>query len=272
MSFNRPETLQDALEALAAGARVLAGGTDLYAQPGSRLEGKVIDPARIPGLSGLTSGPDGIRIGALSSWSSIAEAEMPPALDALRQAARQIGGRQVQNMGTIGGNLCNASPAADGVPPLLVLGAEVELASTHGGRRMALTDFLIGARKVALRPEELLVAIHLPKASLTGRSAFEKLGARAHLVISIASVAVRLVVEQSQIVACQVAVGACSAVARRLSEVEAALLGPVQMVLDRVDPTAVAAFLDPIDDIRATAAYRRQAAAQLVRRAVEAAL
>jgi CO/xanthine dehydrogenase FAD-binding subunit len=272
MSFSRPETLQEALEALASGARVLAGGTDLYTRPGSRLGGKVIDPARIPGMTALTSGPGGIRIGALASWSSIAEADMPPALDALSQAARQIGGRQVQNMGTIGGNLCNASPAADGVPPLLVLGAEVELASAKGARRMALSDFLIGPRKVALGPDELLVAIHLPKTSLVGRSAFEKLGARAHLVISIASVAVRLVVDQSRIVECQVAVGACSAVPRRLPDVERALLGPVQRAANRIDPAAVAAALDPIDDSRATAAYRRHAVAHLVRRAMEAAL
>ena len=271
MDYLRPGNLHEALAALTGGARVLAGGTDLYPSAGLRLAGPVVDLSEVPGLAGI-SGGNGLRIGALTTWSAIAEADLPPACHALQQAARQVGGRQIQNAGTVGGNLCNASPAADGVPPLLALDAEVELVSTNGRRRMPLGTFITGPRRVALQPGEVLEAVHLPASALQGRSAFEKLGARAYLVISIAMVAVRLQVSAGQIAAAAVAVGACSAVARRLPQVEAALLGPALGASARVDDAAVAAVLDPIDDVRATAGYRRHAAAELIRRAVEGAL
>jgi CO/xanthine dehydrogenase FAD-binding subunit len=198
---------------------------------------------------------------------------LPGALLALQQAARQVGGRQVQVAGTLGGNLCNASPAADGVPPLLVLEAEVELASATGTRRLALQDFILGPRKTALKPGEVMTAILIPPHGLQGRSAFEKLGARRHLVISIAMVAARLVVEGGRLTDVAIAVGSCSAVASRLPRVEAALTGAtVDQALGRVSAADVAASLSPIDDVRATANYRSHAAAELVRRAVKGAL
>ena len=271
--YARPETLPQALQLLAeGGGRVLAGGTDLYPGAGTRLAGRVVDLTAVPGIAAITMG-HGLRIGTCTSWSALAEADLPAALHALRQAALQVGGRQVQNAGTIGGNLCNASPAADGVPPLLVLDAEVELVSQAGIRRLALTEFLLGPRRTAMRPNEVLAAIHVPQAALQGRSAFVKLGARSHLVISIAMVAARVVVTDGRVTMAAIAVGACSPVARRLPEVEAALLGaPVDKAVARVDASLVAAALDPIDDVRATADYRRGAAAELVRRAVAEAL
>lgn len=253
-------------------ARMLAGGTDLYPGAGARLAGPVIDLGVVAGLSGLLPGP-GLRIGAGTTWTTLAEADLPPALRSLQQAARQVGGRQVQNAGTIGGNLCNASPAADGVPPLLAVGAEVELASQSGTRRLALSDFLLGPRRTALGPGEVLTAILIPDSGLQGRSAFVKLGARSHLVISIATVAARLVVDAGRVVDAAVAVGSCSPVAVRLPAVEAALCdSPVSEVGDRIQATDVTAALTPIDDVRATAAYRREAAVELVRRAVAEAL
>lgn len=267
--FARPSTVDEASRLLAAGGwRVLAGGTDLYPGAGSGLAGPVLDVTALPGFSTIDMGK-GLRIGAAVSWSSIAEARLPPALRALQQAARQIGGRQVQNAGTIGGNLCNASPAADGVPPLLALDAEVELMSDAGPRRLALQDFLLGPRRTALREGEVLAAVHVPEAALVGQSGFVKLGARSHLVISIAMAAVRLVVTGDIIVRAAVAVGACSPVAQRLPAVEAALIGAgVGEAVERVRAGDVQAALSPIDDVRATAAYRREAAVELVRRAV----
>ena len=267
--FARPSTVDEASRLLAAGGwRVLAGGTDLYPGAGSGLAGPVLDVTALPGFSTIDMGK-GLRIGAAVSWSSIAEARLPPALRALQQAARQIGGRQVQNAGTIGGNLCNASPAADGVPPLLALDAEVELMSDAGPRRLALQDFLLGPRRTALREGEVLAAVLVPEAALLGQSGFVKLGARSHLVISIAMAAVRLVVTGDIIVRAAVAVGACSPVAQRLPAVEAALIGAgVGEAVERVRAGDVQAALSPIDDVRATAAYRREAAVELVRRAV----
>ena len=272
MAYLRAASLDQAIAALAAGAKALAGGTVLYPMSGARLAGAVVDLADVPGMVGITLRPEGVRIGALTTWSAVAEADLPPACAALQEAARVVGGRQIQNMGTVGGNLCNASPAADGVPALLCLEAEVELAGPGGVRRLALAEFLLGVRRTALAPGEVMVAVHVPARALAGQSAFEKLGARAYLVISIAMVAVRVEVAAGRIVAAAVAVGACSAVARRLGAVEAALIGPVAGAAARVDPVTVAAGLDPIDDIRATADYRRVAAVELIRRAVQRAL
>ena len=211
-----------------------------------------------------------LRIGACTPWAAIRDAALPPACDALRAAAAEVGGRQIQTAGTIGGNLCNASPAADGVPPLLALDAEVELAAATGRRRLPLAAFLRDVRLTARRPDEILTAVLLPEAALAGRSAFLKLGARAYLVISIAMVAVRLAVADGRVTAAALAVGACGPVATRLPAIEARLIGaPADARLaDRIATAEVAAALRPIDDIRATAAYRAEAAAELLRRAV----
>lgn len=269
--YFRPATLDEAVEVLARERPVLlAGGTDLYAATPRRGLGQpVLDVTGIAELTGIGETAEGLRIGAAATWAGIARAVLPPAFDALRQAALEVGGRQVQAAGTIAGNLCNASPAADGVPPLLVLEAEVELASVEGARRLPLADFITGPRRTARVAREIVVAIHVPRASLLGRSRFLKLGARRHLVISIAMVAVRAVVADGHIVEAALSVGACSAVARRLPEVEAALAGaPVAEAGARIADDAVARALDPIDDIRGTAASRAGAAAELLRRAL----
>lgn len=274
-SYARPGTLTEALDLMAQGGRrLLAGGTDLYPGAGPSLSGDILDLTGVDRFTGLGSAADGgLRIGACTTWTEIAEADLPPALDALRAAARQVGGRQIQNAGTIGGNLCNASPAADGVPPLLTVDAEVELVSPRGTRHLPLADFITGPRRTALCPDEALAAVVIPQASLTGGSAFVKLGARAYLVISIAMVAARIVTEGGRVREAAIAVGACSAVARRLPAVEAALKGAaVSEAAGRIDPADVAAALAPIDDVRATAAYRAGAAAELVHRAVTEAM
>lgn len=268
MSYARPTSLTDALPYLRAGHRILAGGTDLYPLAGASLGGDVLDVTAIADLRGITASDQGLRIGACTTWSAIAAADLPPALSMLQQAARQVGARQVQNAGTIGGNICNASPAADGVPPLLALDAVVELAGPDGSRRIALADFITAPRRTQRQETEMVVALHLPQQALAGQSRFEKLGARAHLVISICMVAVRAVVMDGVVTDIAVAVGACSPVARRLRGLEQALIGrPIDQAADLVTPAAMA-DLAPIDDIRATADYRLSAAATLVRRAI----
>jgi CO/xanthine dehydrogenase FAD-binding subunit len=149
----------------------------------------------------------------------------------------------------------------------------VELVSSAGERRLPLRDFLLGPRRTALQPGEILAAVVIPEPALRGRSAFVKLGARSHLVISIAMVAARLVVEGGQVREASVAVGSCSPVAVRLPAVEMALAGaPVAEAVARVTAADVQAALSPIDDVRATAGYRRAVAVELVRRAVAEAL
>ena len=152
MLYDRPETLPDALALLARAPRtVLAGGTDLYpATARQELDGRgPRHHRRGRARRHHAAAPEGLRIGACTSWAEVRDAALPPAFDALRAAAAEVGGRQIQNAGTVGGNLCNASPAADGVPPLLALDAEVELASAAGRRRLPLAAFLRGVRRTA---------------------------------------------------------------------------------------------------------------------------
>ena len=198
------------------------------------------------------------------------KADLPASFDQLKQAAREVGSVQIQNAATVGGNLCNASPAADGVPALLVLDAVVELSARSGTRTLALSDFIKGPRQTALASDELLTAVLIPHSSTTGNSVFLKLGARKYLVISIAMVAARLTVEDGAVTDAAIAVGACSAVATRLTEIETGLIGkPAGPELaDSIPDAAVARTLDPISDPRGDAAYRSAAAAELVRRAV----
>src|SRR6476646_8293565 len=222
--YLRPTSLDEALQALARPWTVLAGGTDFYpARVGRTIDENVLDISAIAALRGIAPGPAGWRLGATTTWSELLEADLPPLFDGLKQAAREVGGRQIQNVGTVAGNLCNASPAADGVPPLLALNAEVELADLAGTRRLPLSAFITGNRCTVLAPGELLVAIHVPKPAHDTRSAFLKLGARRYLVISIAMAAATLEIEHARVASARIAVGACSAVAQRLPALEAAL-------------------------------------------------
>ncbi|HSC62979.1 MAG TPA: FAD binding domain-containing protein, partial [Caldimonas sp.] len=212
----------------------------------------------------------GWTIGATTTWTDVVSAELPPLFDALRAAAREVGGVQIQNAGTVAGNLCNASPAADGTPVLLALGARVVLQSERGERELPLAEFVLGNRRTARAADELVVAVRIPARSPRARSAFAKLGGRRYLTISISTVAVVADVDaDGAIVEAGVAVGSCSAVARRLPALETRLvgLGPgvdLAGALERDD----LAPLTPIDDLRGSAAYRRDATATLVRRAL----
>lgn len=266
--YVRPADLPEALALMTRGGyRLLAGGTDLYPGAGTRLSGPLLDLTGIAALRQIECGA-GLRIGATATWSALAGAALPPACRALQQASLLVGGRQIQNAGTIAGNLCNASPAADGVPPLLALDASVELASSRGTRVISLDSFLVGPRLTALAADEILTAVLIPAPALAGRSAFVKLGARTHLVISIAMVAARITVTSGRITSAAIAVGSCSAVAQRMPLVEAALIGASPDALATLVRPEHLAALAPIDDIRATAAYRLTAARELVLRAV----
>jgi CO/xanthine dehydrogenase FAD-binding subunit len=263
----------DALRARAAGpCAVLAGGTDFYpARVGRAVDEDVLDLTAVKALRGIAETREGLRIGALVTWSDLVAAPLPPCFDALKLAAREVGGVQIQNAGTVAGNLCNASPAADGVPPLLALGAEVELASVRGLRRLPLGAFILGNRRTACAADELVTAVLAPRWGERARSTFLKLGARRYLVISIAMVAVTVETDaQGAIARGGIAVGACSAVAQRLPALEAALAGRrLAPGIGAMVAPAHLAPLTPIDDVRATAGYRADAAATLVARALE---
>ncbi len=271
--YLRPGSLGEALKALASGTlTVVAGGTDFYpARVGRPLDEDVLDVTAIPDLGGVSESDDHFRIGATTTWTEIAKADLPAMFDGLRSAAREVGGVQIQNAGTIGGNLCNASPAADGVPPLLTLEARVELRSETETEVLPLAEFITGNRATVLGRDRLMTAVLVPKPRRPAIGRFRKLGARRYLVISIVAAAAVVEVEDSGVVgAARVAVGACSPVACRLAELEEALIGrPCDGRLGEVVAEAHLAPLAPIDDIRATAAYRRDAALTLVRRLLD---
>ncbi len=271
--YVRPSDLDDALGRIASGAaRVIAGATDIFPGAGDRpLHGDYVDVSNISALRGVSFDSSGVRIGATTTWSEIARTDLPPAFDALKVAARDVGAAQIQNRGTIAGNLCNASPAADGAPPLLILDAEVELASRRGTRRLALDTFINGPRKTLLAPDEVMTAVVTPLPPSTMRSAFFKLGARRYLVISIVMVAVALDIVERIVRDARIAVGACSVVALRMREAERRLIGaPAGPGLGLSIEAKDLARLSPIDDARASADYRRDAALTLVRRAIDA--
>lgn len=272
--YLRPKTLQEAVSVLAgSGGQILAGGTDFYPALGERLpQGDVVDITALGEIRGISFEPEHVRIGGLTTWTEVIRTPLPRCFDALKAAAREVGSVQIQNRGTVAGNLCNASPAADGVPPLSALDAEVELASAAGRRRIPLARFITGNRKTQRRADEILAAVLIPRRMENAASVFLKLGARKYLVISISMVAAVVQVDEDRRVAeAHVAVGSCSATAHRLSGLEKDLVG--QSVVAGIDAFVRAehlAPLSPIDDVRATADYRRDASLTLVRRALEA--
>ncbi len=269
--YLRPDRLEDALDILASGDWTIAAGcTDLFPSTQHKaLHGPVLDISAVGGLKGITRTDTGLRIGATTTWSDIIRADLPPSCNGLKLAAREVGATQIQNRGTIAGNLCNASPAADGVPPLLTLDAEVEISKALGSRRVPLSGFLTGPRQTALAADEMVTAILIPQSALAGTGHFLKLGARKYLVISIAMTAARISVEQGRVTQAALAIGSCGPVATRLPEIESQLIGhPIDP--SRITDAAVAKAIAPIDDIRADAAYRAASAAELMRRTVGA--
>lgn len=253
--------------------QILAGGTDFYPALGERLPaGDVVDISSLREMRGISFQPDWIRIGGLTSWTDVVRTPLPRCFDGLKAAAREIGSVQIQNRGTVAGNLCNASPAADGVPPLLALNAEVELTSASDTRRMSLDRFITGNRKTAKRAGELLTSVLVPRTFEDAASSFLKLGARRYLVISISMIAVVLQKDRTgRIGQARIAVGSCSAVARRLTDLEKTLVGrPAASGISELVSAEHLSPLSPIDDVRATASYRRDASLTLVRRGLEA--
>ncbi len=250
--------------------RFLAGGTDYFPSiVGKEDHSDILDLTGISDLSAITETLEYWIFGATTSWSKIISHNLPPLFDGLKLAAREIGGKQIQTSGTIAGNICNASPAADGVAVLLALDAQVEILGAEGIRYLAIEDFVLGSRRTALKPNEVVISIRIPKSRTPEtRGYFYKLGSRKYLVISLVMVAGSLSTKNDgTITDASVVVGACSETARRLRSLEGDLIGQ-RLNSDLVDKLKFdhLSCLDPIDDVRATKAYRMDAAYSLVRR------
>jgi CO/xanthine dehydrogenase FAD-binding subunit len=205
-------------------------------------------------LRGWSRENGSMRLRAGLTYTQAMEPPLAEALPALAEAARTIGGPQIRNRGTIGGNLGTASPAGDALPPLLIAAGEVELASLRGDRTLRLTEFFTGPRRNALDPDELIVAVRVQTG---GVQTFMKIGPRNAMVISVVSLALAVDREREEV---RAAFGSAAPVPTL-----------VQASLGRADefPALVAEAASPIDDVRGTAAYRRHALRVLTARALE---
>ncbi len=268
--YYRPDKINEALDSLSREKLTIAAGcTDLLpSTQQDNLGDNILDISGIKSLRNIDFENGFRRIGSGVTWTDIVENNnLPNCYDMLKECSLQIGSQQIQNLGTIGGNLCNASPAADGVPCLLSLDASIELLSVNGKRILKLEDFIKGSRKTELQNNEILSAILIPKEAEIGRSSFLKLGARKYLVISIAMIACKLNLEKDIISDIAISVGSCSAVAKRIKSLENLLIG--KSIKDELTTIILnynyKNYLSPINDIRGTNTYRLKASKVLVK-------
>jgi len=275
--YHQPESLHDAIALAArfgAGASFLAGGTDLIVQieRGRIAPRHVVGLHRVPGLTGIEVNGR-IVLGARVTHRSLERApELAGALRCLIEGAEVIGGHQVRNVGTVGGNLVNASPAADLAPCLLALDGTVTLVGPGGERELPVERFLLGPNRTARRPDELLTRVSLPALPARAATAFLKAGRRRAMEISLVCVAARLTLDASleRCLDARVALGAVAPTAVRAHQAERALEGqPVGGEAFRRAAEAAQEACRPIDDVRASAAFRQHLVGVLVRRALD---
>jgi CO/xanthine dehydrogenase FAD-binding subunit len=259
MEVLTPRSLDEALglKAEHPDAVPIEGGTDVMVELNfDRARPPVIlNLNEVAELKGWSRENGALRLGAGLTYTEAREASLAEALPALAEASRTVGSPQIQNRGTIGGNLGTASPAGDALPPLLIEGAEVEVGSRRGVRRMALQEFLVGPKQNALETDELILAVHLRPSG--ARQTFMKIGPRNAMVIAVCSLALAADRERGELRASFGSAGPVS--------------GLVVAALDDREsfPEQVAAAASPIDDVRGTAAYRRHALRVLTKRALD---
>lgn len=271
--YEAPTTIADAVHLMRDDphARALAGGTDLLVQAraGSR-PSAFVDLKRIPELVGLTLDEDGLRLGAATSAAEICEAPEVRALwPGFVEAVGLLGSTQIQGRATVGGNLCNASPAADTTCPLIVNRARASIVGRDGERTVDVEDFTIGPGRTVLAPGEIVVALLLPRPAARTADAYLRLIPRSEMDIAVVGAAVSVTLdEEGACVAARVAVAAVAPTALLVPEAAAELVGRHldDDALVRAGAAASAAAR-PIDDKRGTAAYRRRVVGVLTRRA-----
>ena len=254
-----PRSLEDALRLKAdhPDALPIQGGTDVMvalnfdrARPET-----LLNLNEVAELRGWSRENGSLRLGAGLTYAEAMHRDLAELLPALAEASRTVGSPQIRNRGTIGGNLGTASPAGDALPPLLVEGAQIEVASVRGARRMLLDEFLVGVKRNALAEDELIIGVHIEPSRQP--QTFMKVGPRNAMVIAVCSLAVVADRERGEL---RAAFGSSAPTARLVTS-------PIDEADGFADRVADAAA--PIDDVRGTAAYRRHALRVLTRRALE---
>ncbi len=260
-----PKTLEEAINAKAANTSLIpyAGGTDWMV---NRREGApLLFLNYIPALSEIHSDVNALYFGACCTYTQLLESDAVPHM--LRQAMIEVASPAIRNMGTVGGNICNASPAGDTLPVLYALDARVRLVSAKGSREIPLSSFILGVRKTALAPDELLQGIVIPQPSFT-RTYYKKVGARNAVAISKASFAAAIRVQDGKATAIPMAFGSVAATVVRRPGLEAAMVGKTPAEI-RAAADEIAAqyepYITPIDDQRSTASYRKQVCLALLK-------
>jgi len=272
LNFIDAKNLKEALTAKGeyTDYHVLAGGTDLCVL----MNGKIIEPKGlisiwgIEELKGLSEGNDAVTIQTLTTHSDIIESDLlAKYFPALVQACQTIGARQIQNRGTIGGNVMNASPAGDVMPALLVYDAEVMIASERGHRSIPFKDLHTGYKQLSVHPDEILVGFKIPKPTKLESAAFIKIGSRRAQAISKIMGAFRARVVDNTIDSMAIAYGCVAPIPLRLFDVESQLVGKKfdEGLIDYAADLVLQAVA-PIDDIRSTADYRSHVASVLIKR------
>lgn len=282
--YHRPESVAEAVEALGSvqDAAPLAGGTDLMndMRLGLSHPELVVDSAGLTDLQSFHLGDDdGAVLGAGTTMASLLRsAEVASRYPALIDAAALLGGRQMQAVATLGGNLCHASPAAETATPLLVLDAVALIVGPGGRREVKIAEFWRGARASCLRPDELLVELRIPVGVAAEHSAYRRLELRRSVDIAVVSVSARLEIASGVVTDARVAIGAAAPTPRRVSAAEEALLGIETADVARLRKAVAAAAVacrsagHPIDDTRASAQYRSAMVEVIAARCVDAAL
>lgn len=269
-AYLRPRDLDEALAARAAhpGWMVLAGGTDLMVDANHKpVPAGILDLWRLPGLGVISVRGDGATIGAGATWLEIGRhAELAARWAPLALAAREIGALQIQARGTLGGNVGTSSPVGDGLPALLALGAELEVASVRGRRRIAYHAFCTGYRKTQLAADELIVAAHLPAPTPHTRTAWRKVGTRRAQSISKVMGAAAIELDGGIVTSARIALGAVADRPIRVTAVEDAVRGLAPAAAADAARAALRTAIRPIDDVRSTASYRHEVAENLVAR------
>ena len=270
--YHQPSTMDEVFELLARlpEAKIVAGGTDLMVQMrrSRRWPPALISLRRVRELAFIEDGPR-LRIGATVPVREVATHPVVAAgFPALAESIRVFGSPQIRNVATLGGNLCNASPAADCAPPLLIYEAKVELGHSGGRRELPLESFVLGPGTTALRPGEVLTAIVLDPPSRGSRSTFLRKG-RVHMDLAIASIAALVEIDGSTCVSARIAAGAVAPVPRRLARAEAVIGGSdVGAKARTLAGMEARREVSPISDLRASKEYRRRLTGVFVERAL----
>lgn len=276
VDYQRPESLDAALQALAANAgkaKALAGGTDLLVQmrSGRCASGVVVDVKKISELNAMRCGPEeGLTLGAaVPCYRIYRDATIAAAYPVLIDAVSIIGGTQIQGRASVGGNLCNAAPSADVVPVLIALGVTCKIASARGTRELPAEDFCVAPGRNALADDELLVSLHFPPPAPRSGARYIRFIPRNEMDIAVAGAGVSVTLEDGRFAAARVALASVAPTPLFVKEAgEALVRRPVGAAAVAEAAAAAKAAAKPIDDMRGTAAYRRNLCEVLTRRAL----